>query len=411
MNQSPTYLTRIFATENPIARCLIETRALRGFADGLVAVALASYLIAIGLGARQVGMVTTATLVGSAAATIGLGMIAGRWPGRQMLLGAALLMILTGLGFLVVQDVWLLIPVAFIGTMNPSNGDVSVFLPLEQAGIAGEVSGASRTSVFARYSLGANLAASLGALAAGGIATVVANRGMAAERTGQIGFLVYTLIGVIVFLRLQGLPRAETINIEKRARSGLHQSRAIVTKMAVVFSLDSLGGGFVVQTMLILWLHQRHGMTEAAAGLLFAVSSLLAAFSMLVAAPMARRIGLVNTMVFTHLPANIFLILTPFMPTMGLAVTMLLGRALLSSMDVPARTAFVMAAVQPDERPAAASYTNVPRSLASAVSPALAGQLLSMTAFGWPLVIGGVLKASYDLILLGMFRSVQIDPD
>ncbi len=194
-------------------------------------------------------------------------------------------------------------------------------------------------------------------------------------------------------------------------KRGLHKSRSIVFKLAAVFSIDSLGGGFVVQTMLIVWLHQRYGMSEAAAGLLFAMTSLGSAFSMLAAPRIARRFGLVNTMVFTHLPANLLLMITPFMPTLPLAVLMLFCRSLLSSMDVPARTAYVMAVVDPDERSAAASITNVPRSLASAVSPAIAGQMLSVTPFGWPLIIGGGLKASYDLILLKMFRNVPELPD
>jgi predicted MFS family arabinose efflux permease len=180
-------------------------------------------------------------------------------------------------------------------------------------------------------------------------------------------------------------------------------------KLAAVFSLDSLGGGFVIQTMLILWLHQRHGMSQASAGLLFTAASLLAAFSMLAAPRLSNRIGLINTMVFTHLPANIFLMLTPLMPNLPLAVTMLLLRWSLSQMDIPARTAYVMAVVDPDERAAAASVTNVPRSLATAASPAIAGQLLSLTAFGWPLLIGGALKAAYDLILLKMFRNIPAD--
>ena len=396
------------ATDNPIARRLIETRALRGFADGLVAVALASYLTQLGFDAGQIGWITTATLVGSAVATITLGLLAGRWEHRRLLITASVLMILTGIGFLLAREFWVLIPVAFIGTMNPSSGDVSVFLPLEQTEIAGNIGSKSRTSVFARFSLGANLAAAAGSFTAGAIAALVASRHFDPIRTGQVGFVIYAIVGLIIFWRYQPLPRHDPADKVEKPKVGLHKSRGIVLKMAAVFSIDSLGGGFVVQTMLILWLHERHGMSEAQAGLLFTCTSLLAAFSMLAAAPVARRIGLVNTMVFTHLPANIFLILTPFMPSLGLAVVCLLARSLLSSMDVPARTAFVMAAVEPEERPAASSVTNVPRSLASAISPAIAGLLLSMTAFGWPLIIGGTLKASYDLILLAMFRKTDL---
>jgi MFS family permease len=409
VNVADSLGARIFGTTNPIARRLIETRSMRAFGDGLVSVALASYLTHIGFGARQIGLITTATLVGSAVATIALGLVAHRWPRQRLLVASALLMGLTGLGFLTVQAFWLLVPIAFIGTLNPSSGDVSVFLPLEQAEIAGEIRGSERTSVFARFSLGANLVAALGSLTAGGIAALVTARALDPIRTGQIGFVIYSAIGLMVFARYRTLPgtdRDEAVVIQSRT---LHKSRAIVARMAVVFSLDSLGGGFVVQTLLILWLHQRHGMSEAAAGLLFSVTSLFSAFSMLAAPRLAQRIGLVNSMVFTHLPANLFLIAAPLMPNLQLAIVMLLARSALSSMDVPARTAFVMSVVEPDERAAAASLTNVPRSLASAVSPALAGQLLSLTPFGWPLIVGGSLKACYDLILWRMFRSVAVD--
>ena len=409
MAKDRSFHARLSGSNNLIAQRLIETRALRGFADGLIAVALASYLTEIGFGARQIGLLTTVTLVGSAAATISLGLVAHRWQRLQLLILAAVVMSLTGLAFLTIQSFWILLPIAFFGTLNPSSGDVSVFLPLEQAEIASAIAPGERTTVFARFSLAANLIAALGSLTAGGIAGIVAARAWEPERTGQLGFAVYLIIGTILFLRYRQLPAHGQPKALNQVRQGLQRSRAIVFRLAAVFSLDSLGGGFVVQTMLILWLHQRHGMSESAAGLLFFGTSLLSALSMLIAPHLANRFGLVNTMVFTHLPANLFLIAAPLMPSLNLAVLMLLCRAALSSMDIPARTAYVMAVVDPDERSAAASLTNVPRSLASAVSPALAGQLLSMTPFGWPLVMGGSLKVIYDLVLLKMFRSIPPD--
>jgi MFS family permease len=400
---------RITGTTNPVAQLLVETRALRGFADGLVSVLLAGYLIELGFGARQVGVITTMTLIGSAAATLSLGLVAHRWSGQALLVVAAVMMTLTGLAFLLVQSFWVLLPIAFVGTLNPSAGDVSLFLPLEQAEIAHVIPAAERTTVFARFSLAANLVAAFGSLAAGAIAALVATRSYDPLRAGQIGFALYLIVGLYLFTRYRRLPTSSPVGGQSHQRLGLHRSRGIVMKLAAVFSLDSLGGGFVIQTMLILWLHQRHGMSQASAGLLFTAASLLAAFSMLAAPRLAARIGLINTMVFTHLPANVFLMLTPLMPNLPLAVTMLLLRWSLSQMDIPARTAYVMAVVDPDERSAAASVTNVPRSLASAVSPAISGQLLSMTAFGWPLLVGGAMKAAYDLILLKMFRDVPPD--
>lgn len=271
------------------------------------------------------------------------------------------------------------------------------------------MAGQSRTSVFARFSLAANLAASLGSLLAGAIAAMAARQVWSDQRTGTVGFAIYVLVGLWLFHRYSRLPR--TPSAAPAGRAILQKSRSVVLRLSVVFSLDSLGGGFVVQTMLIVWLHERHGMSEAAAGVLFSATSLLSAFSMLAAPRVANRLGLVNAMVFTHLPANIFLMLAPFMPNLPLAVLMLLLRSSLSSMDIPPRTAYVMAVVEPEERSAAASITNVPRSLASAVAPAIAGQMLSVTPFGWPLIVGGGLKAGYDLILWRMFRRVDVLPD
>ena len=400
---------RIAGTTHPVALLLVETRALRGFADGLVSVVLAGYLVELGFGAGQIGWITTMTLIGSAAATISLGLIAHRWSRHSLLIVAAVMMALTGLAFLFVQSFWILLPIAFVGTLNPSSGDVSVFLPLEQAEIAHVIPAADRTTVFARFSLAANLIAAIGSLAAGGIAAVVAAEAWDPLRTGQIGFAIYLAIGLVLFARYRRLPAEPRETDQPGRRRGLHRSRSVVMKLAAVFSLDSLGGGFVVQTLVIVWLHDRHGMSEATAGVLFAATNVLSGFSMLAAPHLARRIGLINTMVYTHLPANIFLALTPFMPNLELAILFLLLRSALSQMDIAPRTAYVMAVVEPDERSAAASVTNVPRSLATAVSPAIAGQLLSMTAFGWPLLVGGSMKAAYDLILLKMFRDIPPD--
>lgn len=401
-------LRRAFAaTSDPTAQLLVETRALRGFADGMLAVLLAGYLAELGLGARQIGLLTTMTLVGSAVATITLGLLAHQFSGRSLLILAAVLMTLTGTGFLLIQDWWLLLPVAFVGTLNPSSGDVSVFLPLEQAEIARVVPSEERTSVFARFSFGANLMGALGALSAGGLAAFVILFWDDRLRIGQVGFAIYIAIGLRLFVRYRRLETEAPIVEGPTRRVGLGNSRGIVLKLAAVFSLDSFGGGFVIQTMLILWLFQRHGMSEAQAGVLFFSTGICAALSMLAAPRLAARIGLIETMVFTHLPANLLLIMAALMPNLPLAVTMLILRSLLSSMDIPARTTFVMSVVEPEERAAAASVTNVPRSLASAASPAIAGQLLAMTTFGWPLIIAGGMKVAYDLILLRMFRAIR----
>jgi MFS family permease len=385
---------------------LVRARGVRAFWDGFVSVLLPVYLTTLGYNAVQIGAVATATLLGSAALTLGAGLIAVRLRRRPLLLRVALLMIATGLGFAFVRDFWPLLVVAFVGTLNPSAGDVSVFLSTEQSLLPQTVPPEERTALFARYSLIGSLVAALGSLCAAlpgfladqtPIALVDALSGM---------FLVYALIGVVVLLLYRGLsPAIEPAG--ERPSSPLGPSRKMVYTLAALFSIDSFAGGFAVQAILALWLLNRFGLSVAATGTIFFWTGLLAAGSQLLAPRLARRIGLVNTMVFTHLPANGLLMLVPFMPNLPLALACLFARSALSQMDVPARTSYVMAVVSPAERPAAASVTNVPRSLATALAPLPAGYLLSISPFGWPLLICGALKAIYDLLLLAMFRTTR----
>jgi len=323
-----------------------------------------------------------------------------------LLLRASVLMVATGLGFAFVHDFWPLLLVAFVGTLNPSSGDVSVFLPTEQALLTRTVSDRQRTALFARYSLVGSLVAAFGALAAG-LPELVANQtGLRLAQALDGMFLLYAGLGVVALLLYRGLSPAIEPS-EAAAAAPLTTSRGIVAKLAALFSLDSFGSGFVVQSLLALWLFARFDLSVATAGVIFFWTGVLAAFSALAAARIARRIGLLNTAVFTHLPANLFLVLTPFMPTVELAVALLLLRSALSQMDVPTRNSYVMAVVSPAERPAAASVTAVPKSLAAALSPLLSGWLLGLSSFGWPLVIAGVLKGAYDIGLWVMFRGVR----
>jgi MFS family permease len=388
------------------ATILLEARAIRAFGDGFVSVLLPLHLARLGLNTARIGLVVTATLVGSAALTLTIGLVAYRLGRRSLLLRASALMVATGLGFAFVNDFWPMLIVAFVGTLNPSSGDVSIFLPTEQALLPRTINVAERTALYARYSLAGSLCAAFGALAAG-LPEFVARRTRLSTHDALAGmFLLYALIGLIVMTRYRHLsPDIETATT--RAQRPLGPSRGIVYRLAALFSLDSFAGGFVVQSLLALWLFERFDLSVATAGSIFFWSSLCSAASQLAAPRLAARIGLVNTMVFTHLPANVFLILTPFMPTLPLAIACLLARSLLSQMDVPARTSYVMAVVSPEERPAAASVTNVPRSLASAGSPVLSGYLLGLTTFGWPLIICGTLKAIYDVLLLAMFRNIR----
>lgn len=390
---------------SPDARLLLASRALRAFGDGFVALILPVYLIGLGLSPFQVGLITTATLLGSAALTLGVGFISHRVAARGLLIATSLLMLATGLAFSQARDFWPLLVVGFVGTLNPSGGDVSPFLPLEQALLAHAGPDAQRTRLFARYSLTGSLAVAAGALAVGGAHWLGDRMGAGALDVARVLFVLYGLLGLAVLALYRRLPRQPSE--AEAARQPLGPSRNRVMLLAALFSLDSFGGGFIVQSLLALWLFQTWNLSIPAASAFFFWAGVLTAFSQLAAGRLAQRIGLINTMVFTHIPAQICLIAVAFAPNLATALTLLLVRASLSAMDVPARTSYVMAVVTPPERAAAASLTNVPRSLASALSPSLAGFLLTVSPFAWPLMIGGGLKITYDLLLLLMFRTVK----
>jgi len=391
------------------ARRLVAARALRSFGDGLTSVLLPFYLVALGYSELEVGTLSTTALVGSAALTLAVGLASHRIAPRRVLLAASALLVATGLGFAAATPLAWLLVVAFVGTLNPTGGDVSLFLPTEQALLVETVDPAERTALFSRYNVCAALCVSLGALCAGAPAWLVAHMGADFASAARAAFAGYALLGVGTAICYAGL------GIGRRVASGadpsnasplraLGESRGVVLRLTALFSLDSFGGGFAINAILVLWLQQRHGLSLGWVGAVMSASALLSALSQLASAPLARRIGLIRTMVFTHLPANCFLIGAAFASSAGGAVACLLARAALSQMDVPARQAYVMSVVRPEERAAAASVTNVPRSLASAASPTLAGALLQQSAFGWPLVAGGALKIVYDLLLLAGFR-------
>lgn len=339
------------------ARRLVAARALRGFADGLVSVLLASHLAAMGLSAAQVGAVVTATLLGSAALTLAVGLGGRRLPERSVLLAA-------------------------------------------------NVGAADRTSLLARYNLAGTLLGALGALATG-TPVLVAAEGAAQPRP----FLLYGGVAIGIGALYLGLRSGRSVRATDAGRGCLVEARSAVLRLTALFSLDSLGGGFVVDSLLALWLFRRFDLSLETVGAVVFGARLLSAFSQLVSARLAARIGLVRTMVYTHLPSSLFLIAAAFMPTAGSAIAMLLARMALSQMDVPARQSYVIAVTPPAERAAAVSVTNVPRSLASALSPIAAGALLEASDFGWPLVIGGALKIAYDLLLLAHFRRMVPDEE
>ena len=393
---------------SPLRRVLVA-RGVRAFGDGYVSLLLPAYLLALGFSPFDIGVITAATLFGSGALTLALGLRAHRHSNRTLLLAACALMAVTGVAFAFFSDFWPLLAVAIVGTLNPSSGEVSVFLPLEHSLIAHHADDRRRTGWFARYSLVGALLGAAGATCAGIPQWLGAFAGVSIVSAMQAMFIVYALFGVgcaLVYRRLPSRPPAPG----DAPSHPLARSRRIVYTLAALFSLDAFGGGFIVQSMLALWLFQRYELSMATAGAIFFWTGLFSALSYLVAVRIANRIGLVRTMVFTHLPANVLLILVAFAPDLHSAIALLIARSALSQMDVPTRSAFVMSVVPADERAAAASVTAVPRSLASATSPLFAGLLLGVSTFGWPLVAAGALKIIYDLLLLAAARNFKL-PD
>lgn len=384
---------------------LLCARGIREFGDGFVAVLLPAYLTLLGFTPVAVGVIASVALLGSACLTLGVGILGTRTDHRRLLLAAACLMVATGVALSIVHDYALLLVVAFAGSINPSGGSVSVFVPLEHAVLTRSVTDADRTKMFSRYSLIGALAGAFGALAAA-TPDFLVGAGIGQLAAIKAMFVLYAALAVISGLLYSRLPAGPPA-ADKGAAGRLGASRKIIYKLAALFSLDSFAGGFVVQSLLALWLFERFGLTLSQASLFFFWSGVLSAFSFPVAAWLARHIGLINTMVWTHIPSSVCLILATLAPSIEIVLALLLLRAALSQMDVPTRSSYVMAVVTEAERTVAASFTAVPRSLAAAMSPALAGVLLGGAFQSAPLLICGALKIIYDLLLLMQFRHLK----
>jgi MFS family permease len=402
---APSDPSEISTRTRPDAHYLYAARALRGFGDGFAVIILPVYLLAIGLNPQQVGIVASASLLGTAGLTLLIGFVAHRYDLRNLFLLGAVLTIITGLAFPMAAAFAPVLLVAFIGTVNPSAGDLGMLIPLEHALLTQETADRERTRVFARYSLIGSLTSAAGSLAAA-LPEFLAANGMAQLSALRLMFYGYAALGLLAALLYSRLPR-DHMRAAVRPKSALGPSRGIVYKLAALFSLDAFAGGFVVQSLLALWLFQQFDLSLAAASAFIFGSSLLSAISFPVAAWLARRIGLVNTMVFTHIPSSLCLIAVAFCSNLTVALVLLLVRSALSQMDVPTRSSYVMAVVTPAERTAAASVTAVPRSLASSISPAIAGFMLAGPFSALPLVVCGCLKIVYDVALLGMFRHTK----
>ena len=388
---------------------LFITRTLRLFGYGFLSVILALYLSESGLDNFLMGLLFSLTLVGDAGISLVLTTSADRFGRKKTLVIGALLMMSAGLVFIMTSNPLLLIIAAIIGVISPSGNEIGPFLPVEQAMLAQLVSKDQRTSIFAWYNLIGSLATAFGALAGGLLAKLLQNSGTSALDSYRVILLGYAIIGGILALVFAGLSKECEVDqsayhpAAPGSLMGLHKSRGVIVKLSMLFSLDAFAGGFVLQSFMAYWFHVRYGADEAMLGGIFFGANLLAGFSALLAVPLAKKIGLIRTMVFTHLPSNILLIIVPLMPNFALAISVLLLRFSISQMDVPTRQAYTMAVVAPDERSAAAGITGIARSIGASLSPAIAGALLPVF-IGSPFIIAGGLKIVYDLILFRSFK-------
>lgn len=390
-------------------RLLFAARIVRLFAYGLVSVVLALYLAARGLSDWGIGLLLSATLLGDALITLWLTSIADRFGRRRILLIGALLMVLAGVVFVLTDEPLLLGLAAIIGVISPSGYEIGPFLSVEQAALTGLAPGRDRTRLFAWYHLAGSLATASGSLAGGWLAFGLQDAGLGVLAAYQGVLTAYALLGgvlLLLFLRLSAQVEVQQLPDVPQRRFGLHRSRGVVARLSALFVVDAFAGGFVIQSLLAYWLYLRFGISEAALGSVFFVANLLAGMSALLASRLAARFGLLNTMVFTHLPSNILLCLVPFMPSLPWALAVLLVRFTISQMDVPTRQSYTMAVVDPDERSAASGVTTIARSLGAALSPALSGALLA-TSLHAPFLLAGTLKILYDLALWRSFKALK----
>ena len=396
---------------------LFVTRFMRMFAYGFLSILLALYLAQLGLSDAKIGLLLSLTLVGDIGISLLLTTTADRFGRRRTLVIGAALMLLAGIVFALTNNFMALLIAATIGVISPSGNEVGPFLSVEQASLSHIIPDHRRTHVFGWYNLVGSLATAMGALVSGAVTQVLQNTGMPALDSYRVVVWGYAGAGAVLCLLFLWLSKA--IEAAPNANStaqmtgvrvflGLHRSKGVVVKLSALFSLDAFAGGFVIQSIVAYWFHLRFGVQPAMLGAIFFGANLLAAISALAAAKMASRIGLVNTMVFTHLPSNVLLILVPLMPNVHLAVLMLLLRFSISQMDVPTRQSYVMAVVDPDERSAAAGVTAVARSVGAAIAPSLSTMLLASSMFmAIPFFVGGGLKIIYDLLLYRNFSAVK----
>jgi len=412
--------THALRTLNHDGRLLFATRAVRMFAYGALSVVLALYLAQLGLTGGQIGLLITATLVGDAVISLSIAAVADRMGRKHMLLLGTGLMVFAGAVFALTDNIVLLAIAATVGTISPSDKEVGPFLSIEQAILPQTTPDANRTAVFAWYNLAGSFAVALGALWSGGLVGFLQRTGMAPLDSYRMVILGYTFFGVVLAIMFLALSaQAEVLLTQPHGSDsdtapprlsryfGLHRSRNVVMRLAGLFTLDAFAGGLVVQSLIAYWFTIRFGVQPALLGIIFFGANILAGLSALAAARIAARFGLINTMVWTHIPSNVLLILVPFMPNLPMAIAVLLARYSISQMDVPTRQSYTMAVVAPDERSAAAGITTVARTGASAFAPVLTGALIGMSLLAAPFILSGSLKIVYDILLYRSFRSLK----
>lgn len=389
---------------------LFATRIVRLFCYGFLSVVLALYLVQVGLNEKQIGLLFTLTLAGDAGISLWLTTSADRLGRRRTLLLGALLMIGAGTMFILTKNPVLLMVAAIIGVISPSGNEIGPFLSVEQAGLTQLLPDARRTQIFAWYNLSGSFATATGALTGGWLSQFLQSGGISILDSYRAVLMGYAIGGVVLVVLFLGL--SEAIEVPSSARQGeakrilgLHRSRKVVFQLSALFAMDAFAGGLIIQSMMAYWFHLRFGVEAGIIGSIFFGANILAGISALLAGSLAKKIGLINTMVFTHIPSNLLLMLVPLMPSLPLAITVLLLRFSISQMDVPTRQSYTMAVVAPDERSAASGVTAIARSVGAALSPSLTGILISVPALlSAPFFLSGGLKIVYDLLLYRSFR-------
>ncbi len=392
---------------------LFSTRIIRLYFYGFLSVILALYLADTGLNEGQIGLLFSLTLIGDAGISLWLTTSADRLGRKRTLLIGALLMAGAGLVFLLTNNLLILMAAAIIGVISPSGNEIGPFLAVEQAGLTQVIPDAKRTQVFAWYNLVGSFATATGALCGGWLAQVLQTQGLTAGAAYRVVLTGYAAGGILLTLLFVWLtPAVEVQPSQKTDKTprvlGLHKSRNVVFKLSALFALDAFAGGLIVQSMIAYWFHVKYGINSGLLGSIFFGANILAGISALLAVPLSKKIGLINTMVFTHIPSNMLLMLVPLMPNLPLAITMLLMRFSISQMDVPTRQSYTMAVVAPDERSAASGVTGIARSVGASLSPALTGLFLGIPGlFSLPFFLCGGLKIVYDLLLYRSFQTMN----